>query len=89
MPASKSNLESMSDQIKQLRDELEVQLHLGAAEAREQWEDLEKQLGHFKSQYDRVADAAEDTAESVAEAASLAGEEILKGYKRIRSLLTK
>lgn len=87
--ASKSNIDSLSDQINRLRDELEVQLHLGASEAREQWDELEKKLDHFKSHADRVADVAEDAAEGVAEAASLAGEEIVKGYERIRALLTK
>ena len=89
MASTKSNLESLAEDLQRLRDELEVQLHLGAAEARDEWEQLEHKLGHFRAQVDKVAEAAEDAAEGVGQAASLAGEEIKKGYERIRSLLSK
>ena len=84
-----AKLDAISERIAQLRDELEVQLHLGAAEARDEWEQLEATLGPFKEKVENVADAAEDAAEGVLEAASLAGEELVQGYQRIRSLISK
>ena len=89
MASTNQNLESLAEDLQRIRDELEVQLHLGAAEARDEWEQLEHRLGHFRAQVDQVADAAEEAAEGVAQAASLAGEEIRKGYERIRSLLSR
>jgi hypothetical protein len=82
----KSRLEGLSTKILQLRDELEVQLNLGAAEARDEWAQLESKLGEFKNQIGKVADVAEESGEGVMEAASLAGEEILKGYEKLKEL---
>lgn len=86
---TKNQLDAVAERIAQLRDELEVKLHLGAAEARDEWEELEAKIGPFKEKVEKMADAAEDTAEGVLEAASLAGDELVKGYERIRSLISK
>ncbi len=85
----KATLDSLSERIQQTRGELEVQLHLGAAEARDEWKKIETKLDRFKSQSEQVASAAEEAVEGAIEAASLAGDEILKGYEKIRSMLSK
>ena len=86
---ARSKLDTISERIQQLKDELEVQLHLGAAEARDEWAKVEGQLEQFKEQSEQVAEVAEDAVEGVLEAASLAGEEIVKGYERIKEMLSK
>jgi len=82
-------LDTLAERIAQLRDELDVQLNLGAAEVRDEWDQLEAKLNPFKSKVEQVADAAEDAAQGVLEAAALAGEELVQGYERIRSLISK
>ena len=79
-------LSKLSERIDQVRGELEVQLHLGVAEAKDEWKKIEPQLNQFKSQSKEVADAAGEVAEDVVAAASMTGDEILKGYEKIRSL---
>jgi uncharacterized protein (DUF3084 family) len=86
---SKAKLDSLSAQIQQVRDELEVQMHLGAAEARSEWEKVETKLDQFRTQSEQVASVADDTLEGILEAASLAGDEILQGYQKIKSMLSK
>jgi uncharacterized protein (DUF3084 family) len=86
---SKAKLDSLSAQIQQVRDELEVQMHLGAAEARSEWEKVETKLDRFRAQSEQVASVADDTLEGILEAASLAGDEILHGYQKIKSMLSK
>jgi hypothetical protein len=87
--ATKDTIDSLSTRIQQMRDELAVQINLGAAEARDEWEQLEDQLGHFKTKCAQLADVAEETGEGLLETASLAGEELVKGYERIRQLAKK
>ena len=84
-----SKIDAISEKIHQLRDELEVQLNLGASEAREEWEKLEPKLDAFKAQMEQVGGAAEDAVEGVADAASLAGGELVSAYERIKSILSR
>lgn len=85
----KATLDALSERIQRAKDELEVQMHLGAAEARDEWEKIETKLDQYKAQSEQVASAAEETVEGALEAASLAGDEILRGYEKIRSMLSK
>ena len=102
MSTDKGELDRIVDEVKQLRDELEVKIHLGAAEARTEWEQLEKQWNHVQSRLGAIGrqagataesvgtaieEAAEESAESISEAVKLAGAELKKGYTRIRQLL--
>jgi hypothetical protein len=77
--------EKMFKELKMERGELKVQLHLLNMDAKEEWEELEKKYEKFKTKASIVADATEDSAEEVVEALKLVGEELRKGYKRIRN----
>jgi len=81
------NLNELIDELRQTRDELRVQMHLAAAEVRDEWEVLEKKWGQFRSRAERVGEATGEAAEDVGEALELVGEELRKGYQRIRSIL--
>ena len=73
--------------LEQQRDELEVQLALAKAEARDEWEELEKRWEKVKSQLGQAGDTAAEVADDVGEAAKLLLDEIGRGYERIRKLL--
>ena len=87
MPDRPENIKELLAELRQTRDELNVQMHLAAAEARDEWEVLEKKWDHFKSKAERVGEATEEAAEEVGEALELVGEELRKGYKQIRKAL--
>jgi predicted nuclease with TOPRIM domain len=76
-----------AEQLKQQRDELRVKLHLGKAEAKDEWTRLEKQWEEVKPKLDTVREEAGKTAESVGTALSLALEELKNGYERLRNRL--
>ena len=76
----------MSD-LDQQRDELEVQLNLAKAEARDEWEEIEKRWAKVKSKVGRAGDEATEVADDVGDAAKLLLEEIGKGYQRLRKLV--
>lgn len=75
------------EHFKQQRDELQVQLHLAKADAKDEWTRLEKQWEETKPKLEAAREEAGKTAESVGAALGLAIEELKKGYERFRSRL--
>lgn len=73
--------------LRRVRDELRVQVHLGKAEAEELWEKLEKRFHHAEAEVKKLAQRAEEPLHDVAEAAELLLEEIRNGYRRLREML--
>jgi hypothetical protein len=76
-----------AEHLKQQRDELRVKLHLGKAEAKDEWARLEKQWEEVRPKLDAVREEAGKTAESVGTALSLALDELKNGYERLRNRL--
>ncbi len=76
-------LKKLLDRLATQRDELIVKAHLARLEAHEEWEQLEKQLEQIREK----ATVTGDTAREVLAAAKLAGEEIARGYERLRKAL--
>ncbi len=77
-----SKVEKMLAELKQKRDELEVQARLGSMEAKQQWEELEKQWKEFAAKAE-----VEKTAEDVSSALDTLGGELKKGYERLKNAL--
>lgn len=83
----KGEFEEEMDDLRRIRDELRVQIHLGKAEAIEQWEKLEGRFAEVEGHVRSLAKRAEEPVQDIAEAARLLIEEIGTGYKRLRELL--
>ncbi len=75
------------DELRRIRDELRVRVHLGAAEAKELWEKSERKLGEVEATARRVSQGAEEELQDIGAAARLLLDEIRSGYRRIRELL--
>jgi len=80
-------LRSQVDELRGLRDDLKLQVHLGKLEARERFEKTEKDWGHLEAKLKQLADASRESADDVGEAARLLADEIREGYRHVRSLL--
>lgn len=66
MPSLKTSFESGLQELRTLRDEIRVRLHLAGQEAREQWEKhLEPHVGRIEQQ---IKDTKEDALDSVKDA---------------------
>jgi predicted nucleic acid-binding Zn-ribbon protein len=87
MTEDKRSIEDLGEELKQARDELQVKIHLAAADARDEWEQLEKKWEQFRSRAEVLGRTAEEAAEDVGEALEVVGEELKRGYRKIRSLL--
>lgn len=87
MTSMRDRLDEMLAKLEQERDELRVRLHLGKAEAKEEWEKLEARIAELRRKLDKAGDEAGDVMEDVSVAARRLGEEIREGFSRIRRTL--
>lgn len=83
----KEQMTKALDHLKQQRDELQVQLHLAKADAKDEWARLETQWDEVKPKLEAAREEVGKTAESVGAALGMAIEELKKGYERLRSRL--
>ncbi|MCA9263854.1 MAG: hypothetical protein KDA60_08380 [Planctomycetales bacterium] len=87
MSEKKSVVEELIRDLKQQRDELRLQLHLGAQEAKEEWDSLDEKLNQMSQRFDPLKEAVEEAADDVWESLKLVGGEIKEGFQRIRKSL--
>lgn len=87
MTSPAKELEELIEALRQQRDELRVQMHLAKAEAREEWEALEKRWETLEARLPKLRKAAEDSAKDIASGLELVADEIGKAYQRLRDLL--
>ena len=89
MSDAKKKLDEILANLKTQRDELALKVHLGKAEAKDEWAKLEKKLAELKTKAAPYTEIAGDTAKGVGVALETAEDEIKKGYARIRQMLEK
>lgn len=83
-----SRQEKVMAELRRQRDEIRLQLHLGKAELREEWEALERKWEHLEERMEGVADEARDASREVGAAFGLVADELGEAYRRIRSRLS-
>ncbi len=83
----KEQMTKALEHLKQQRDELQVQLHLAKADAKDEWARLDAQWSEIKPKLEAAREEVGKTAESVGAALSLAIDELKNGYERLRSRL--
>jgi hypothetical protein len=76
-----------AQELRTMRDELRVQMHLSKLEARDLWDQLEGNWEHVESKLGEIGEASQETAEDVGQAAKLLLDELKEGYRRLRKLL--
>lgn len=75
-PAPKKTNETL-EELRKLRDEIRVKVHLAGMEARERWEELEPKLEELEGQLERSGARA-------TEATSIFFEELAAAFRRFR-----
>lgn len=86
MTELREEMKKLQDTLLQQRDELRVKLHLAKADARDEWEALEGKWAEAQVKFSQLQQSAEESRGNIEAAARLLGEEIQKGYERIRRL---
>ena len=80
-------IENLIRDLKQERDELRLQMHLGSEELKDEMSNLDDRLAELVRRVEPIKDAMEESADDVWDALKLVGSEIKDGFKRIRRSL--
>lgn len=78
-----------NEELARLRDEIKLQLHLAKAEARSQWEELEKKWVLLQSRLTTVKVARDQSAQEVGSALKLLMGELGEGYRRLKEAFSR
>lgn len=70
------------DDLRTMRDEIRLKVHLGGMEAKDQWKKLEPELGRLESEFEKGGDAMADVVTATAE-------ELRKAFRKLRDDLHK
>ena len=81
----KDEINEMIADLKQVRDELKVQLHLAKADVKDDWDEVEGNLEKLEAKAKNIGDAAKEASGDVGEAAKLLAQEVKNGFDKIRS----
>ena len=87
MTDREKDLDELLEKLKQGRDELNVKIHLGTAEAKDLWHETEGKWRHLRSQLDEIDNDTGDVARDIGATAMLIAEEIKEGYERLKKML--
>lgn len=82
-------IELFVQELARLRDELELQLHLGRAEAKAQWEQLEKKWTLMQSRLSVLRVAGKESMHDLRDALKQLLAELKDGYDRMREALAR
>lgn len=77
-------IEEELEDLRQMRDELNVQSHLARAELRDTWQDLEEGFSELERRAKQAASAAEPALKQLGADARKLVEDLREGYRRIR-----
>lgn len=77
-----TDLNKLSDDLKRMRDEIKLKIHLGSMEAQDEWAGLEERWKSFrdKAELDRTAGDLGETMKKL-------GADLKSAYERIRKAL--
>jgi predicted nucleic acid-binding Zn-ribbon protein len=75
------------DDLRRIRDELRVQLHLGKAEVRDRWEPLERELETLETKAKRASHAAEEPLRKLEKDLRKLAKDLRDGYRQIRDAI--
>jgi isocitrate lyase len=83
--AEKIKLDDIIETVRQQRDELNLQLHLAKAEAKQEWEQLERKWATLEERFDSFGNEAKASAGEVAASLRQLANELDKAYKRLKN----
>jgi len=87
MTATKSALDRMLEDLQRQREELNLQMHLAKAEAKDEWQALEQKWQEVKPKLDAAGGEVLKSGVDVLAGLQLTLEELRRGYERVRDRL--
>ncbi|MGZ8189636.1 MAG: hypothetical protein ACXWTS_00245 [Methylococcaceae bacterium] len=84
----KEDFENLLEKLKVEREEINLKLHLASMEAKEEFEEAEKQWDVLKAKAADIADDTKETSEEFIAKAKIVSEELQDAYHRIAGRLS-
>ena len=84
----KEDFEKLLNKLQTERDEINLKLHLASMDARQEFEEAEKEWGRLKIKAAEIADDSVETSEEFIASAKIVGEELKDTYHRIAKRLS-
>ncbi len=78
------SVKKLIQKLKQERDELALQMHLGKEELKDEWDAVQHRLDQLVHRFEPLNQAVAETSEDVWASLKLVGEEVWAGFQRIR-----
>jgi len=75
------------DELRGLRDDLKVRVHLAKMDAQDRFQKAERSWEQLETKLRQLGDASKESAEDVSQAARLLVDEIREGYRHVRDKL--
>ena len=83
----KERMERELEELRRVRDELRVRIHLGKKDAQDRWQQLERRMAELESHAKRAAQRTEAPLQELKDAARHLVDELRHGYRELRKLL--
>jgi len=77
-----ADMQKLNDDLKRMRDEIKLKIHLGSKEAQTEWADLEKRWKAFRAKAELNRSAGE-----VGTTMKQLGSDLMSAYARIRKAM--
>lgn len=87
MSSDRDMLAEMISSLKQQRDEIALQIHLGTAEAKDEWDKVQEKLDKLSDDFQPLGDAVGESTEGLMTSLGLVADEIKESFNRIRKAL--
>jgi hypothetical protein len=87
MKEFRQQLDLELDKLRGARDELRVRLHLGGAELRDQWEELERGWQHLEGRLKVLGNESDEVVSEIGETLHVLADQLQHGYERIKKLV--
>lgn len=89
MPDTNKPMTEQFEHLRRMRDELRLQIHLGADEAREEWERAEVLWARLHGEVQRLGEVSERPSKQLLSGATAMLHEVGVAYARIRAALQR
>jgi hypothetical protein len=86
---TKIEFDNLLAKLKSERDEIMLKLHLASMDAKEEFEEAEKNWNKIKIKAAEIADDSKETSEEFIAKAKIVGEELRETYNRISKRLSE
>ena len=80
----KKKVENIKGQMQQMRDEIQLKVHLGKADAKDEWARLEKKRQELLKQTEEMGEVVDETTQNLSVTLEMALEELKEGYANVR-----